>query len=103
MRFIARREVIRADFRKTFEQVDAIVLPTSPIPPWKLGEKADPVALYAADIFTVPLNLAGLPGISVPSGVVERDGKKLPTGFQIIAPARGEETLFTMGKAVEGL
>ncbi|HEY4526397.1 MAG TPA: Asp-tRNA(Asn)/Glu-tRNA(Gln) amidotransferase subunit GatA [Candidatus Paceibacterota bacterium] len=99
----AVREVIRADFRKTFEQVDAIVLPTSPIPPWKLGEKADPVALYAADIFTVPLNLAGLPGISVPSGVVERDGKKLPTGFQIIAPARGEETLFTMGKAVEGL
>ena len=98
----AVREVIRADFRKTFEQVDAIALPTSPIPPWKIGEKADPVALYAADIFTVPLNLAGLPGISVPSGSVERDGKKLPTGFQIIAPSRGEETLFTIGKSVEG-
>ena len=98
----AVREVIRADFRKTFEQVDAIALPTSPIPPWKIGEKADPVALYAADIFTVPLNLAGLPGISVPSGSVERDGKKLPTGFQVIARSRGEETLFTIGKSVEG-
>ena len=98
----AAREVIRADFAQTFGSVDAIVLPTSPIPPWKIGEKADPVALYAADIFTVPLNLAGLPGISVPSGSVERDGKKLPTGFQVIARSRGEETLFTIGKSVEG-
>lgn len=99
----AAREVIREDFARAFETVDAIVLPTSPIAPWKIGEKADPVSLYAADIFTVPLNLAGLPGVSVPSGSVEREGKKLPTGFQIIAPHRREDTLFTIGKAVEGL
>ncbi len=99
----AVREVIRQDFVKAFQNVDAIAMPTSPIPPWKIGEKADPVSLYAADIFTVPLNLAGLPGISVPVASVERDGKKLPTGFQIVAPSRGEETLFAIGKSVEGL
>lgn len=97
----AVREVIRADFAKAFDTVDAIAMPTSPIPPWKIGEKADPVSLYAADIFTVPLNLAGLPGISVPSGSVEREGKKLPIGFQIVAAHRQEETLFKIGTDVE--
>lgn len=94
------RELIRADFARTFGSVDAIVIPVSPTAPWKIGEKADPLSLYAADIFTVPLNLAGLPGISVPSGHVVRDGTKLPVGFQIIAPHRGEETLFAIGADV---
>jgi aspartyl-tRNA(Asn)/glutamyl-tRNA(Gln) amidotransferase subunit A len=97
----AVRELIRADFAKAFEAVDAIAIPTSPVAPWKIGEKADPLSNYAADIFTVPLNLAGLPGLSVPSGTVVRDGKRLPVGFQIIAPHRGEETLFQVGKDVE--
>ncbi len=57
--------------------------------------------MYAADIFTVPVNLAGLPAISVPMGTVEREGKHLPVGFQIIAPHRGEETLFAIGTDVE--
>ena len=95
------RELIRSDFAKAFESVDAIALPVSPIAAWKFGEKADPVAMYAADIFTVPVSLAGVPAISVPSGTVERDGKNLPVGFQLIAPHGGEETLFTVGKDVE--
>ena len=97
----AVRELIREDFRRVFESVDAIALPTSPIAPWKFGEKADPLAMYAADIFTVPVNLAGVPAISVPSGTVVRDGKELPVGFQLIASHGGEETLFAVGEEVE--
>ncbi|MBV9159601.1 MAG: Asp-tRNA(Asn)/Glu-tRNA(Gln) amidotransferase subunit GatA [Candidatus Kaiserbacteria bacterium] len=95
------RELIRADFAKAFESVDAIAMPTSPTAPWKIGGKADPLSVYAADIFTVPINLAGVPAISIPSGSVERDGKKLPVGFQIIAPHRGEAGLFAIAKDVE--
>lgn len=88
----AVREIIRADLSRAFDEVDAIALPTSPIPAWKIGEKADPVAMYAADIFTVPVNLAGVPGISVPGGTVVRDGVSLPNGFQLIG-AHGSEAM----------
>jgi len=57
--------------------------------------------MYLADIFTVPVNLAGVPAISIPSGTVEREGKKLPLGMQFIAPSFGEETLFAAGKDLE--
>ena len=57
--------------------------------------------MYAEDIFSVPVNLAGVPAISVPSGTVVREGKELPVGFQIIAPHGDEGTLFTIGAAVE--
>lgn len=98
----AVRAFIRADFEKAFESVDAIATPTTPTPAFKIGEKAsDPLAMYAADIFTVPVNLAGVPAISVPSGTVEREGKKLPVGFQLIGPHSAEETLFTIGEDVE--
>lgn len=97
---LAVREIIRADFARAFESVDAIALPASPVPPWKFGEKADPVAMYAADIFTVPVNLAGVPGISVPSGTVVREGKDLPVGFQIIGAHGSEETLFSIGEDI---
>ncbi|MEK7479794.1 MAG: Asp-tRNA(Asn)/Glu-tRNA(Gln) amidotransferase subunit GatA [Patescibacteria group bacterium] len=96
----AVRELIRADFARAFQSVDAIVLPVSPVPPWKFGEKSDPLAMYAADIFTVPVNLAGVPAMSVPSGSVEREGKQLPVGFQLIAPHGGEDTLFSIGDTV---
>lgn len=99
----AVRELIRADFARAFQSVDAIALPVSPVPPWKFGDKSDPVAMYAADIFTVPVNLAGVPAISVPSGSVTREGKKLPVGFQLIAPHGGEDALFNIGKEVEKL
>ena len=104
MRTTARRErsreLIRADFARAFQSVDAIVLPVSPVPPWKFGEKSDPLAMYAADIFTVPVNLAGVPAMSVPSGSVEREGKQLPVGFELIAPHGGEDTLFSIGDTV---
>ncbi|MEK7627958.1 MAG: Asp-tRNA(Asn)/Glu-tRNA(Gln) amidotransferase subunit GatA [Patescibacteria group bacterium] len=98
---IAVRNVIRNDFKKAFTDVDVIVTPTSPTPAFKAGEKEDPLAMYAADIFTVPVNLAGVPAISVPTGSVARDGINLPVGFQIIAPMGREDRLFTVGSVVE--
>lgn len=97
----AVRDLISEEFKKAYESVDAIVLPTSPIAPWKIGDKADPVSLYAADIFTVPVNLAGVPAISVPKGSVDRDGKHLPVGFQIIAPHGGDDSIFQIAADVE--
>ena len=98
----AVRELIRNDFAKAFGSVDVIATPISPVPAFKIGEKSsDPLAMYAADIFTVPVNLAGVPAISIPSGAVERDGKKLPVGFQLIAQHGGDETLFSIGEDVE--
>jgi aspartyl-tRNA(Asn)/glutamyl-tRNA(Gln) amidotransferase subunit A len=97
----AVRELIRADFANAFESVDAVVTPTTTSPAFKFGEKSDPLSMYLEDIFTVPVNLAGVPAISIPMGNVVRDGKELPVGFQIIAPHRGEETLFQIGKDVE--
>lgn len=96
------RALIRADFESVFEEVDAIALPTAPGPAFKLGEKTDdPLAMYAEDIFSVTANLAGVPAISVPAGFVEREGKHLPVGFQLIGPHGGEETLFVIGKDAE--
>jgi aspartyl-tRNA(Asn)/glutamyl-tRNA(Gln) amidotransferase subunit A len=96
------RELIRSDFVNVLKEVDAIAMPISPMAPFKLGEKAsDPLALYAADIFTVPINLAGVPAISVPHGTVERDSRKLPVGFQLIGPHCGEDILFSIATDVE--
>jgi len=75
------RQLISDDFKKAFEQVDVIMGPTTPTPAFNLGEKADdPVAMYLADIYTIAVNLAGLPGMSVPAGLV--GGR--PVGLQII-------------------
>lgn len=96
------RELIRADFTKAFGSVDAIAMPVTPTPAFKLGEKSsDPLAMYAADIFTVPISLAGIPAISIPSGTVERDGKNLSVGFQVVAPHSDEGACFTVGEDVE--
>jgi len=98
----AVRELIRRDFVKAFENVDAIALPTSPGPAFKIGEKTnDPLAMYLEDIFSVTANLAGVPAISVPSGTVERDGTRLPVGLQLIGPHQGEGALFAIGADVE--
>lgn len=97
----AVRALIRADLEKAFKDVDAIATPTSPVPAWKLGEKSDPVTMYAADIFTVPVNLAGVPALSVPSGNVVREGKNLPLGFQLIGAHQSEAELLTIGAHVE--
>lgn len=98
----AVRELIRNDFTEALKDVDAIVTPTTPTPAFRIGEKSsDPLAMYAADIFTVPVNLAGVPALSVPSGSVVRDGSDLPVGFQIIGQHGDEEGLFTIGRAIE--
>jgi aspartyl-tRNA(Asn)/glutamyl-tRNA(Gln) amidotransferase subunit A len=97
----AVRELIRADFARAFTSVSAIVLPTTPGPAFRFGSKADPLAMYAEDIFSVPANLAGVPALSIPGGFVERDGVKLPVGFQITADECGEETLFAIGQDLE--
>lgn len=97
----AVRATITAEFAKAFESVDVVAVPTTPSPAFKFGSKADPLAMYAEDIFSVPVNLAGVPGISVPMGTVERDGVNLPVGMQLVAPHLGEDVLFAIGSDIE--
>jgi aspartyl-tRNA(Asn)/glutamyl-tRNA(Gln) amidotransferase subunit A len=93
------RALIADDFRKAFAQVDVIVAPTSPVPPFQLGERVnDPLQMYLADIYTVTASLAGLPGISVPCG---RICGKLPVGLQITGPAFGESKVLQLAHAFE--
>jgi aspartyl-tRNA(Asn)/glutamyl-tRNA(Gln) amidotransferase subunit A len=95
------REQLRAEFARVFEEVDAIAMPTSPIPAFRIGEKAhDPLAMYLADIFTVPVNIVGVPAISIPSG---KTGEGLPLSLQLVAPHFGESTLFAIGRDFEKL
>ncbi len=92
------RTLIRQDFAKAFQAVDALITPTSPSLPFKLGEKfADPLTMYLADIYTVSANLAGLPGLSIPAGRVGN----LPVGVQLLGPLWSEERLLTIGRALE--
>lgn len=101
-RACAVREMLKRDLAKAFEEVDIIATPTTPTPAFKIGEKAsDPLQMYLADIFTVPVNIAGVPAISVPSGFAEEDGVQLPLGMQFIAPHFGESALFAIGKDFE--
>ena len=93
------RALIAQDFSDAFSKVDVIVTPTSPIPPFKLGEKTnDPLQMYLADIYTVTGSLAGVPGISVPCGKI---GGKLPVGLQIFGPAFGEASVLQLAHAFE--
>ncbi len=96
------RNLLMKDFENAFKEVDVVLTPTSPVPAFKIGEKADdPVAMYLADIFTVSANITSLPAISVPSGFAERDGKQLPLGIQFTAPFLREDILFTIAKLFE--
>ncbi len=96
------RELIRQDFAKAFEKVDAIVSPTSPVPAFKLGERlADPLQMYLADIFTTPGNLAGICGISVPCGFAQIDSVQLPIGLQLLGKALDEARIFQIAHAYE--
>ena len=98
------KDLISADFKKAFEKVDVILTPTAPTPAFKIGaHTSDPVAMYLEDIFTVTANLVGVPGISIPSGFAEVDGKRLPLGIQMMAPHCREDILFTIGKKFEEL
>ena len=94
------RTLIAEDFARAFEQVDVLVSPTTPTTAFKLGEKTeDPMEMYNFDLCTLPLNLAGLCGMSVPSGMASDTG--LPTGLQIMAPAFQDDRLYKVGAAYE--
>jgi aspartyl-tRNA(Asn)/glutamyl-tRNA(Gln) amidotransferase subunit A len=96
------RELIRQDFAKAFEKVDALISPTSPVPAFKFGERtADPLQMYLADIFTSPANLAGICGISVPCGFADVDGQRLPIGLQLLGKALDEARLLQIAHAYE--
>lgn len=92
------RTLVKKDFEKAFEKVDAMITPVSPTLPWKLGEKVnDPLKMYLSDIFTITANLAGIPALALPVGFA----KRLPVGMQILGPQFSEERLFQIGYAYE--
>jgi aspartyl-tRNA(Asn)/glutamyl-tRNA(Gln) amidotransferase subunit A len=93
------RTLIRRDFEAAFSKADVILTPTTPTPAFRLGEKTDdPLRMYLSDIFTIPCNLAGIPGISVPCGM---SAEGLPIGAQLLGNHFREETLFTAAAAIE--
>jgi aspartyl-tRNA(Asn)/glutamyl-tRNA(Gln) amidotransferase subunit A len=93
------RNLIRQDFTQAFERVDCLMCPTSPEPPFKIGQKVDdPLTMYLSDIYTISANLAGIPGISIPCGFT--DGN-LPIGLQILTPAFTEEKLLRIAQMYE--
>lgn len=95
------RTLVQRDFAAAFERADVLVSPTAPTTAFRLGEKLDdPLAMYLNDVATIPANLAGVPGMSLPSGLSD-DG--LPVGFQVLAPARADERLYRVGSALEAL
>jgi aspartyl-tRNA(Asn)/glutamyl-tRNA(Gln) amidotransferase subunit A len=96
------RTLIRRDFEEAFKKCDGLLSPTSPVPAFKIGERmSDPLQMYLADIFTIAANLAGICGISIPCGETETDGKRLPVGLQIMAPAFEEARLLRIAQAYE--
>ncbi|MDQ4212620.1 Asp-tRNA(Asn)/Glu-tRNA(Gln) amidotransferase subunit GatA [Microbacterium sp. ASV81] len=96
------RTLIQKDFDAAFAQVDVIATPSAPTTAFKLGEKiGDPLQMYLNDLTTIPANLAGVPGISIPSGLAEEDG--LPVGIQFLAPAREDARLYRVGAALEAV
>ena len=98
-RAMRARELLARDFARAFEEVDVLLCPSIPNPAFRLGEKTDdPLTMYLSDVFTVPASLAGLPAISVPSGL---SGEGLPLGLQIMGPPFGEEVVFAAAAAFE--
>ena len=93
------RTLIQKDFADAFGEVDIIATPVSPVPAWEIGEMMnDPLQMYLSDIYTVPVNLAGVPAVSVPCG---KTSKGLPVGMQIVAPHFREDVLLTAAQVVE--
>ncbi|WP_353810139.1 Asp-tRNA(Asn)/Glu-tRNA(Gln) amidotransferase subunit GatA [Agromyces sp. SYSU T00194] len=96
------RTLVQRDFDAAFASVDVLASPTAPTTAFKLGEKLDdPLSMYLNDVATIPANLAGVPGISLPSGLADEDG--LPVGIQFLAPAREDARLYNVGGALERL
>ena len=96
------RTLISRDFEAAFAKADVLVSPTAPTTAFKIGEKLDdPLAMYLNDVATIPANLAGIPGLSLPAGLAPEDG--LPVGFQVLAPALADDRLYRVGAALESL
>ena len=96
------RTLIARDFDAAFEEVDVLVSPTAPTTAFRFGDKLDdPLAMYLNDIATIPANLAGVPGLSVPSGLADEDG--LPVGVQLLAPALADDRLYNVAAAIEAM
>jgi aspartyl-tRNA(Asn)/glutamyl-tRNA(Gln) amidotransferase subunit A len=96
------RTLVARDFEAAFERADVLVSPTAPTTAFRIGEKVnDPLAMYLNDLATIPANLSGVPGISIPSGLAEEDD--LPTGVQILAPALADDRVYRVGAALEAL
>jgi aspartyl-tRNA(Asn)/glutamyl-tRNA(Gln) amidotransferase subunit A len=96
------RTLIQRDFDAAFAKVDVLVSPSAPTTAFKFGEKmTDPMAMYLNDVTTIPANLAGVPGMSLPMGLAPEDG--LPVGLQIMAPAKQDARLYSFGAAIEAL
>jgi aspartyl-tRNA(Asn)/glutamyl-tRNA(Gln) amidotransferase subunit A len=94
------RVLIKQDFEKAFEKVDMIFAPTSPVTAIKIGEKTeDPLSMYLMDIYTVSVNLAGLPGISIPAGKIG----ELPVGLQIIGKQFEENSVLAVAEDMESM
>ena len=94
------RTLIKEDFDAAFAKVDVLISPTAPTTAFKIGEKLDdPLAMYLNDVATIPVNMAGLPGMSLPIGLAPEDN--LPVGLQIIAPAMADDRLYNAGAAIE--
>jgi aspartyl-tRNA(Asn)/glutamyl-tRNA(Gln) amidotransferase subunit A len=91
--------LIQQDFKRAFERCDCLLTPTAPTTAFKLGEKVDdPLAMYLSDVYTVSVNLAGLPAISLPCGL---DSKNLPIGVQVIGKHFDEETILRVADFIE--
>lgn len=103
------RSLIKKDFDEAFKKVDLILGPVSPTIAFKIGEKSDnPLQMYLSDIYTISINLAGVPAMSVPAGLAKPNLNHtsevlLPVGLQIIGPALSENNIFSLGKTFEGV
>src|SRR5512140_1017823 len=94
------RTLIQRDFAAAFGEADVLLSPTSPTTAFPLGEKlGDPLSMYLQDVATIPANLAGVPGMSLPAGLADEDG--MPVGLQILAPANADDRLYRVGAALE--
>jgi aspartyl-tRNA(Asn)/glutamyl-tRNA(Gln) amidotransferase subunit A len=91
------RTLIAEEFDRAFATVDALVSPTSPIVAFPKGDRSDPLSMYLCDVLTLPVNLAGLPGISIPCGLSEG----LPVGLQVIGPRLGDAQVLRVARAYE--
>jgi aspartyl-tRNA(Asn)/glutamyl-tRNA(Gln) amidotransferase subunit A len=98
------RQLIAADFRRAFTEVDVVVGPTAPTPAFELGAKtSDPITMYLNDIYTIGANLAGLPAVSIPCGFVDENGRDLPVGMQIVGPHFAEARLLNVAHQYQRL